>query len=616
MKNANALSARHACARLVVAGWFALLLSTAHAVTVTVSGETRLPQLSNADVTIWVGSQTTTAVTDAQGRFSRDVEIDAGPELVRVEVCGVGDQASVCYVRLVDVASEIEAAAAGTGAFAVGDVSPVSTAAWAALRKAIPGQPVPVTIAEIEQYRFGLDSAVVLSDAALLSLIARGEGVVPAGAVDLVSILLDPALKSEAQASVSNEERWIEADSLVQNDNVMLIPGEEFDPLGKTYFVPLFGGSTFVSSRVDLNPNETGNFVRGGGSGTVAWTNVEAGEIIFRDNMERVGTGTRYISLVAPDRESITPPSTGFVPNPDGGGSIEVESRLTEVEWREFDASEILRIAVERTQTETVAPDRPDLGPDDIPSLGVQTSTVSVVSRAESAAAPPAPLPTAGSQWAFPRCETDCTTEGVLDGIPSLDVITFNPDGTASARISDPGLNWQISDGRVVLDHDNGFVLDVFPFGSTAVRAAGPGDLETTLIVSDVIRPDGGMAIRADFVLEADPGFALTESTVPGIYSADRLIAGDYILQPDGTGWFSFDSVDPTAPLPTDPPNLGWSISSSGDLVINLPDFFVTFVATPIRAGQSGFYSVGRWVGTNPEDNGGVSFPVKATVQK
>ena len=594
---------------LLFAGCLLLLLlsiSAASAGTVALSGSTRLPQLPNADVTVWIGDQSTPSVADANGEFMSTVQIDPGPELVRVEACGVGDQADICYVRLVDTASEVLSAASGTGDYAVGDLSPVSTAAWAALLKPIPDQVIPVAFADIEQFRFGLSSADVLPDAALLSLIARGEGAVPAGAADLVSILLDPALKSAAQDSVPNEELSLEVDSLVQNDSVMLTPGEEFELLGKTYLVPLRGSSGLIMSRIELNPNETGNFVSGGGSGSVEWSNVDAGEIIFRDNMERVGTGTSYVSLTAAAGDSITPPSTGFVPNPDGPGSVMIESRLVEVEWRELDASELLRIGVQRTIAEGVAPDRPDLGPDDIPSLGVSTSRFSAVSRSENDAAPPAPVPTAGSQWAFSRCETDCSTEGFATGIPSLDLISFNPDGSATAEISDPGLDWQVSNGRVEINQDNGFVLDVLPFGTTAVRAGGPGDLETTLIVTDVTGPGGEMAVKSDFVLEADPGFALTEATVAGIYSVGSLVPGDYILQSGGTGWYrSLGSVDPNGPLPTDPPNLAWSISASGDLVVNIVTFGITFVATPVRDGQSGFYSVARWSFGNPEDNGG-----------
>ena len=77
---------------LLLAGWGAPLLPTAYAETIFISGKTRLPQLSNAEVTIWVGDQSTIAVAGADGRFSGEVEINSGPELVRVEACGVGDQ--------------------------------------------------------------------------------------------------------------------------------------------------------------------------------------------------------------------------------------------------------------------------------------------------------------------------------------------------------------------------------------------------------------------------------------------------------------------------------------------------------------------------------------------
>jgi hypothetical protein len=594
---------------LLVASLPFFALSNAHAEPLSLTGRTWLPQLANADVTVWVGAQSVSDSADADGRFAVDLDIDPGPELIRVQACGIGDQSQVCFVRLVHTAAEILSRAAGSGSYHIGDLSPVSTAGWAALLKPIPNQTLPTTLADMEQFRFGLSSADVLPDAALLSLIARGEAVVPPGAIDLVSILLDPALKSSAQASAASGELSIETDALVQNDSVMLTPGEEFDLLGKTYLVPLSGSSGLIMSRIELNPDQTGNYVRGGGSGSVEWTNVEAGELLFRDDMERVGTGTSYVSLTAAGGDSITPPSTFFVADPDGPGpAVTIEDLLIEVEWRELDASELLRIGVQRTRSETVAPDRPDLGPEDLSALGVSTSRFSVVSRSENDAAPPAPVPTAGSQWAFPRCETDCTTEGRVSGIPSLDLISFNPDGSATAEISDPGLDWQVSNGRIVVNQDNGFVLDVLPFGTTAVRAGGPGDLETTLIVTEVTGPGGEMAVASDFVLEADPGFALTEATVAGIYSVGSLVPGDYILQADGTGWRRLSgSVDPNGPLPTDPTNLTWSISASGDLVVNLTSG-ITFVATPVRAGQSGFYSVARWsfgFGANPEDNGG-----------
>lgn len=595
-------------ARIFTAAWLVLLLlPAAYADTVTLTGQTRLPQLPEADVTIWIGDQSTEVAADENGRFSADLEVTPGPELIRVEACGVGDQAHVCFVRLVHTASEMVSRAAASGSYRVGDLSPVSTAAWAALLKPIPEEVIPVTFADIEQFQFGFASAFILSDAALLSLIVRGEATMPAGAADLVSVLLDQTLKNSALSSVSGELQVQESQSLTQNDNLMLQPDQDFDILGKTYLVALTETAGFITSLVDLNEDGPGLFASAGASGTTSWINVDQGEVIFRDDMERVGTGTRYISLTAPDRESITPPSTFFVSDPDGDGAVRLESRLLEVQWRQLDASEMLSVALLRTTFEVTAPDRPDLGPEEVAFLGISSRTVSSVSRGENAIVPPSPLPTAGSQWAFPRCEPDCSSPSQGSELPSFDVLSFNSDGSASARILDPGMNWTVSDGRVLIEQDDGFTLDILPFGSTTRRPPDLGDLETTLIVTEVTNPDGGVAVSSNFVLEADPGFVLTDESVPGIYDVRDIAPGTYILEDGGTGWRRpLGSFEPDGPLPSEPPNLTWSISPAEDLVIF---FGFKIVSTPVRGSPSGFYSITRFglpgADPDPEDFGG-----------
>ena len=472
---------------LLFAGLFSLLLSTAHADTVTLVGKTRLPQLPDAAVKIWVGDESTTTVADAEGRFSSDVEINPGLELIRVEACGVGDQAQICYVRLVHTASEILSRASVAGSYQVGDLSPVSTAAWAALLKPIPDHVIPVTFADIEQFQFGFVT-LVLTDASLLALIAQGAATMPPDAPDFVSLLLDPALRSSALDPVSFELRSQQLEALIQNDSFMLRPEEEFEVLGKTFLVPVGTEmSSFVTSRIELNSDGSANYAESGGSGDASWTNVEKGDLIFRDDMEAVGTGTRYISLTAPDRDSITPPYSGFTYLPDVG-SVLIEVRKTEVQWRQLDASELLSIGVQRTTSETVVPDHPDLDPDQFATLGVSTGSFDVISISENADVPPSPLPTDGSQWAFPRCETDCTTQGFVAGIPTLDVLSFNTDGMASARIFDPGLNWTVSDGRVLIDQDDGFSLDVLPLG-TARRLARSSCQQNAATCLEIILP-------------------------------------------------------------------------------------------------------------------------------
>ena len=230
------------------------------------------------------------------------------------------------------------------------------------------------------------------------------------------------------------------------------------------------------------------------------------------------------------------------------------------------------------------------------------------ISISGQADVPPSPLPTDGSQWAFPRCETDCTTPGFISGIPSLDVLSFNADGMASARIFDPGLNWTVTDGRVLIDQDDGFSLDVLPLGTARRSGDSFGDLETTIVVTEITAPDGGSTISSKFVLEADSGFLLTEQSVPGTYNVYNLFPGTYILEAAGSGWrLPLGSVDPGDPLPSDPPNLTWSISPTGDLVMVYRGTYA-FVSTPVRAGQTGFYAINRFgtIDANPTASGGL----------
>jgi len=585
--------------------------------TVSISGQTRLPALPQAEVSIFVGAASVVPVTaDDNGRFEAEIELAPGEELVRVEACGVGEQDHICYVRLVDTATSLLDKAGESEPVAVGSVSPTSTAAWAALRIILPELATPATFSEIEQFRFGLASFAVVQDAALLSLLARREAALPQDAPDFVSILLDAELKAQARNSVAVDVLLLEAEALIQNNSLMLIPEVDFDILGLSYLVPLTASRTLPlgTTRIELAPDGSGSLANRG-SGAVAWTNEARGDLLFRDAMERIGIGNRYVRMVAPDGGSITPPiAAGSVRDPDGGDFIAIENLLIEVQWRQLDVSGLLSVGLLTQTTETVAPDRPDLGPEQIQVLGFRTSTSGVVSRSGITSAPPSPLPTAGSLWAFPRCEEGCTTPGVVAGFPSLDVLSFNPDGSASARISDPGISWTAVDGRIQLEQDNGFTLDVIPFGSTIVRPPAVEALETTLVVTEVRDDDGSITLlRSLVLLEADPGFNLTAESVPGVYNVREVVAGTYVLEEGGKGWFvALGPVDPDNP-PDNRDNVTWEISESGDLLVfrSPSGSLVTFkiVSTPVKDGPNGFFSVLRWsfqgAPVDPEDYGG-----------
>jgi len=566
--------------------------------TVTLTGQTRLPQLPGAEVTVWVGDQTSTHSADDTGAFSAELTFTPGAELVRIEACGAGDQAAICHVRLDHSSAEIEQRAGVEQVYITGDLSPLSTAAWASLRLSIPGNVVPSDLAEIEDFRRSFVSSTIGRYAAILSLIAEGAAPLPEGAETLVDVVLDRDLLGEALNSIDSGVRDQREEALVQNDNLMRIPDDDFALAQTGYFVPLSNPDTSGARAFEITLDGAGDgfYAEWTGSGSVEWANVHAGEVIFADDMEAVGTGTRYVSLTAPDRDSIIPPQTFFFLPPGENQSVEAETRLEEVRWRELDASEVLRLALVRDVQNGVAPDRPDLDPEEIDSLGIRFADSYAISRPDSASVPPSPVPVAGSNWVFPRCDTDCRSAAGLGNGANVDLIGFNLDGTASSEIVDPGLTWTQSGQRTIIEQGDETVVEVVPFGSTAMHI---GDLETTRVVARSTRADGQTLMTSQLTIEADPAFNFSADTLPGRYESMSPFGGVFVLEPDGTGWqASLD--DPAASRPaTGGFDVEWSIEPTGDLLLAVKqrdtDFTLAWWALrPVREATGGFYAIQR----------------------
>lgn len=568
--------------------------------TVTLTGKTRMPQLADAEVTVRIGEASSIHAADETGRFTAEVTFTPGPDLVRIEACGVGDQAEVCHLRLIHTSTEVDALAGAAGTYETGDLSPASTAAWASLVNSLPDMQVPNELAQIENFQFGFASRNILSDAAVLSLLARGFAPLPTGADDLVDVALDRTLLTEARNSLDPDDRALEFQALFQNDNLMRVPGAGFSTAGPQYFIPRSLGkdSSDAATRIDLNEDSAGSYAQIFGSGSVQWQNVDAGDLIFSDDMEPVGSGTHYISITAPERDSIIPPRTFFFIPPGESVTEEGETRLTEVQWRELDASDMLRLALLREVENSIALDRPDLDPDDVDSLGIRNNDTVLLARTDSTSVPPSPVPSAGTVWAFARCDLDCKSDAGLVSGANLDLIGFNADGTATSEIVDPGLSWQQTGSRTMIGQDDGISLDVLPFGSTAPHI---GDLDTTLIVAGATRPDGQTFMATHLVLEADPAFGFTEGTIPGRYESMSPFAGTFVLESGGTGWQAFLD-DPTAPRPdTGGFDIEWSINTAGDLLLEIKqrgqDFIVGWwPLRPVRDSANGFYAIQRLV--------------------
>ena len=582
-----------------------LLLPAAYADTVNLTGQTRLPQLPDAAVTIWIGDQSTAVAADENGRFSAVLEVSPGPELVRVEACGVSEQAGICYARLIHTAAEIAARAGTDQTYMTGDLSPVSTAAWGVLVRALPDGTIPTVQADIEQYRRSFDPGEIKLGAPVLALLARGAGPLPAGANDLIDLALDPALLAEARNSLDPDDIATQLEAIVQNDTLMKIPDDDFALAQTGYFVNLSNSDSSSGSAFEITLDGAGDgfYAELFGSGSVEWANVHAGELIFADDMEAVGTGTRYVSLAAPDRDSIIPPlgPSFFIP-PGENESVEVETLLEEVRWREVDVSEMLRLAVLRQVQNRVVPDRPDLDPDEIDNLGVRFNDQYAISRSEGASLSPSPVPVAGSQWAFARCDTDCRSEaGVVYGA-NLDLIAFNADGTATSEIVDPGLSWSQSGQRTIIEQNDGTTVEVVPFGSTAMHI---GDLETTRVVARATRADGQTLMTAQLAIEADPGFEFSADTLPGRYESMSPFGGVFVLEPDGTGWQAFLD-DPAAPRPDSGGfDVEWSIEATGDLLLLVKlrgsnTVVAWWPLRPARETAAGFYAIQRLAFSGP----------------
>jgi len=590
------------CARFWVIGSIgAVLLASAVGVTsaqtVTLKGQTRLPQLPDGQVTVHIGDQQSAHVADVTGAFSVEVELPSDSRLVRIEACGVGEQSEICHARLVHTAAEIQTRAGADGVYKVGDLSPLSTAAWGALVNALGGSLVPTAFAQIEAFRRGFGGSRILSDAVILSLLAESGALLPGDADSLIDIALDRSLIDMAADQFSDEEFATRFEALIQLDHLMLQPDVDFMITGSGYFTARrFNSSGDRAFWIDLTEPGTGQYVEIRGSGTVEWTNVDAGELIFADDMEAVGTGTRYVSLTASSGESIIPPRTFFFLPPGESAGVEGQIQLAEVQWRALDASELLPLFLLRTIDNNVAPNRPDLDPDQIANLGVQSFEFVSLGRSNRASIPPSPVPVAGTSWAYPRCDPDCQSQAGLFSGANLDLIRFNNDGTATSAIADPGLAWQESGQRTLIEQGDGISLEILPFGSTAPHI---GDLDTTLIVTKATRPDGQTFMSSQLSLEADPTFAFSPDTIPGRYQSMSPFGGVFVLEPDGTGWQA-SLEDPAAPRPdTGGFDIEWSIEPTGDLLLSIKirgaDFLVALWSLrPVRETPAGFYTINR----------------------
>jgi len=417
----------------------------------TIVGHTLFPELSAAAVTVRVGSESYLATTNAAGVYNLQVSTPEADDLIVVEVQGTGSQAHLRYSRLVGRWSDLDTENVGADPVTLGPAMPLSTALYV-LVEARTGGSLPQAFSTVEPLTRTLDTRDTNWMMFVMSAIEKGLIGIGEGSDNTLDLLRDPELIIDRIRQLTESEAlWDQAleamyehfedprmyrlrgslPGILETIEPQLDRGAdriliEFDEngqagLGRRYYggaVELISGGAIWADRFQLESLDGREWEFGPAEGTDV--EIRAGEV-----------------WVWPE-----------------GELIPFRDTLHRLIWRSFDASAVFNLVDKQVIQLRSYPDNPERPPSTSTSR-IPNQIVMGIRRDRLPDEWAGPQPQ--SVWSLPLCVYDFSHE---DGPAHLgafgyDFITFNADGSASARRAQLDLQWSFQGTDLLLTAEN-----------------------------------------------------------------------------------------------------------------------------------------------------------------
>ncbi|NDY94391.1 carboxypeptidase-like regulatory domain-containing protein [Wenzhouxiangella limi] len=541
--------------------------------TITLQGQTKHPVLANAAVEVSAaGNQTVMGTTNQSGSYAIDFECTVPGGMVTITVTGTGEQSHVGAARVVHSCAHLSANADGQGVFAVGPISPISTAVYAIVAWTLSdfeNLSPPWMRSALEPYRFAFEFWVGHSTVtSSLAFLNTQEIDLPAAASTSLDVALDRNLLAQSAQGVLDIAQAADYDRVLNPiylDPSLYLPTPSVPATIVTanYCVSLLTscGSVFV-----IDVNNFGSFSERGGSSASEFRFRDREDIIFQEKFVAAPGTLRAIRAATLDG---SPLISRFLVQTIEGQQVEESSDLEWVEKLYANASEYLTLVGERNRTVRRFPNNPE-----IPEEVFESRRPFFLTGFEDTSELPSFVePADGDQWVLEFDVSASIPELDLFFGPRADRVTFGADGTAVLERADTTMQWTVSDGELVLE-GGGLPTHRYrltsgewakAYSSMVVRAADSGE---PTVSADVVGLSGAQSLVFD------------PADVPGRYWSiafvGRLLPSGFpeppsyfvqALEEGGTGW-SASLADPADPKPDSARPLQWEVNARGEVVI------------------------------------------------
>ncbi|NBD95798.1 MAG: hypothetical protein GVY11_04895 [Gammaproteobacteria bacterium] len=543
---------------------------------VTLEGRTTHPVLRNASIEVSAGSASAvTGSTDPDGRFSIDFACTDPDGVVLIEVAGSGAQSQVGAARVVHSCAYLMAAADPSGTFATGVVSPLSTAVYAVLHWTLTdlGRPTSgLSLPDIAPNRHTLHLNEVGRVLDALLFVHNGDVELPPGPVNSLALALDRPLLLETASLVLEEvpfERYRAVNqALVFSPAVYRNPDPPASEQRQARYCPPLQSA--CPGFYTLLPSLPGEYALYSGGGEAQFTYRARQDRIQANRLENADSNLRAIRVEGADG---TPLSSNFLAVVVDGVQVEAYDDRVWQDIRLADASELIELIGASSKIIRRFPNNPEIPERVFEPTGVAFSA----GFSDRGQLPAWTAPQAGEAWLLPFRFEETIPERLAPF--GVDRVVFDNDGTAQALRQNITLDWQIVDGRLILD---GAAVDTHEYQLLGESLVPGGHQEAMVSVRGA---DGLLGATDSAVIRTSGPSAFVESEVPGRYVSgfdiDRVLPPPSFGQPPypqefflfqlnagGTGWRATMS-DVQGPEPADASPVEWSLNARGEVVIH-----------------------------------------------
>lgn len=449
----------------------------------TLTGKATDEPLSNATITVNVGSQTYTATTDASGNYSIPIASNSPDNFISITAQGTGTQSHVKLVSLVGDSDTVAGVAGTDGTLVAGElpgvnVTNVTTAMYVQATKQNNGV-VPTTQSSLDAAAARVGSDELLQMAAMIKLVAdTGTGVsLPSGTADTLALVTSPATYNQfAQDIVQQEPAKLAStiSAILTDPDLSTVPSSNVDTTKSLIYYSGKGCCANGAMELVLNPDGTASTLEGDGKHQATWTKTAS------------GISVSYVQPVV---------SFGFDLD-----QFPTQVSTTSMQIRQFTGTQNSGV-VSITYGGTVTYPGGQKPNRQMSAANGDTSTASFgdISRFS---APTAAEVAGGTFSGFSTLALN--SSNAIDQYS----VTFAADGTAqSADLPGVGISWKLENGKLVIDYSNGL-------RQTAARLTASPDGEEHWLVRNGTA-SGDTSLGEAMFTRNQSGVAFTEAMAP-----------------------------------------------------------------------------------------------------